>query len=176
MQTTTSKQATSPSAIPTKTATWSFLNKPISDLEIAGRPIYLLFIGFVSITLGTTGMWFFGNEVAQSLRCTAATHGVLSPTYDVIQHKRKGVVTHCEYSVRYHFEVDGKTFSGKDTIGTEPLSVNTSVRYDPTDPTNNELESASMFELILCAGFLCGGIFMGFFFRDPKMKQDINAR
>jgi len=65
--------------------------------------------------------------------------GTLDTNYTVQTETRNGVVESVKYVVTYNFEVNGKQYTGKDTISTEPTVPEVTVYYMKDDPQENAL-------------------------------------
>lgn len=140
-----------------------------------GRPVFLLLIGLTVTVIGASAVFIFGKDVVRSMRCTATTKGILYPNFTVIQHKKNGSVRSEDFEVDYRFEVDGEQFVGDDILKNRPASLNAMVRYDPNEPSNNELERARIIELVMALFFIIGGIYVAFFSKAGDTTSSVPA-
>ena len=117
-----------------------------------------ILIGLVLI--GTAGfIGFQANKDYQlSQRCSASTPAELDTHYTEIKsgkfHQNKS------YEVKYSFVVNGKTYTGKETLKKEPTDVETTMHYNPTNPSEHllELKAAPNYAILGGMGLLGLGV------------------
>lgn len=115
------------------------------------------FVGFILVAVGIVASFVFYQDKAKSDRCTATVQGKLDDSYTIRVSKRYGFETGRSYEVKYAFQVNGKTYRGQDKMDEEPKVADTTVQYDPNDPSNNQLNPKGQWYLFLIAG----GLFVG---------------
>ncbi len=110
-----------------------------------------LLTGFLLLLFGIGGSLGNYQDWKKSQKCSAKTLGQFNPEYKV-----KSGTSYMTYT----FSVDGKTYSGKDEIEfDEPKEQAVVVRYDPADPSHNEIQAKPhWFFLLPIAGFLIAGV------------------
>jgi hypothetical protein len=110
-----------------------------------------LLTGILLLLFGVGAAFGTYEEWKKSQKCSAKTLGQFNPEYRI----KRGT----SY-VTYSFSVDGKRYSGKDEIEfDEPKDLSVIVRYDPADPSHNEIQSKPHWAFLLpVVGFLIGGV------------------
>jgi hypothetical protein len=88
-------------------------------------------VAVVSVVIGGIS----GLCVANAPEYEASTRGELDEQYTEVRSRKGGT----RYEVTYSFAVDGRRYTGRDSIRDEPRSPGRAVYYDPSDPKDNGL-------------------------------------
>ena len=104
----------------------------------------VLFTGFcILLVCVTLFLGYFAYQIYSAhtrLNNGTKTNAILDNRYTKNRDR-----TGTRYSVSYTFKVNDKIYSGEGSLLTEPKTKNTTVIYDPTDPSNNKLEDGEDF-------------------------------
>lgn len=132
------------------------MKKNLSDTAVR------MLVSIPMIAMGIGAFWLQWSDGEKSERCSAAVEARLDNQYTEIQKKRNGVVVSSEFEVSYTFDIDGQQYRGKETLPTEPTEVETTVFYNPENPSENELvqnERLGLYSL-MGVGFIGVAIFL----------------
>lgn len=81
-------------------------------------------------------------------RCTETVSGLLDEKYKVITRSKLFIPIGKSYEVKYLFLVNDQEYKGHDSLPNEPTSRDVSVKYNPSNPSENFVEPTSGLTLI----------------------------
>lgn len=99
----------------------------------------LIVLGGIPIILGYFTYQVYSSHIR--LNNGTKTTAILDNKYTEVRSNRRGT----KYEVSYSFTVNGKSYSGDNSLTNKPASTDATVIYDPTDPSNNKLEGGKDF-------------------------------
>ncbi len=85
----------------------------------------------------------------------ATVPGTLDENYTQVTHRENGAVTGVDYEVTYSFTANGKQYSGKDTVNTEPQGTDCTVYYMKDNPAENALRRGHVDDRLTVYGVAC---------------------
>lgn len=109
---------------------------------------------YAVILCGSLGLYFLVSIIAGivfNARC-CETAGLLDNSYTIVTRPN----SYQYYKVGYVFYVDGVSYTGKDTLSTEPTDRTARVFYDPSSPSWNKLRRASLKDGVIGTAFMLG--------------------